>query len=72
MFSILSSITAVFGAVKQLFSWLSQGRLIRAGEDKAVRRGLEKTLENKIKTDRARADVKHNPDSVRDDPANRD
>jgi hypothetical protein len=68
MMGILTLIGAALGAVKALLSWLSQGRLIKAGEDKAVRSGLEKNMEEVERAVRARDSVDHSADSVRRDP----
>jgi len=55
-----------------LTGYMREKQLLDAGEAKNLSRGLQETLDviEKIKT--AKRDLKHDPNSVRKDPDNRD
>lgn len=67
--ALLSGIIKLAG---NLADYLGDRQLLKAGEHKAVRANLEKILEDIAKARTARRAVKSDPDSLRNDPANRD
>lgn len=68
-FSILKLVLEITGS---LTSWLQNKKLLDAGQAQVLAELLKKNLENVEKATAARDAVNTSPDSVRDDPFNRD
>jgi len=71
-FTILGFISSVMGLLEKWFESQHAERLMGAGEARANARALRESRERVDKARAARRAVKHDPDSVRDDPRNRD
>ncbi len=69
MIGLLRAIMGIAGAIA---SYIGDKQLMDAGEAKAISRNISATLEQIDKARAARKSVKHDADSVRDDPHNRD
>lgn len=68
-FSILKLVLEITGS---LTSWLQNKKLLDAGQAQILAELLKKNLKNVEKVSAARDAVNTSPDSVRDDPFNRD
>ncbi|WP_022949523.1 hypothetical protein [Methylohalobius crimeensis] len=68
----LSILRGLLGLAEQLTEWLNRRQLLEAGESRAVARGLKDAQETIRRAQAARRGVRHDADSVRRDPDNRD
>ena len=68
-FSVLKSLLLLAGFVAK---YMADNQLLNAGEAIAINKSIGKSLERIKKAQSARDSLSHNPDSVRDDPNNRD
>ncbi|HEY7823636.1 MAG TPA: hypothetical protein VIG24_12415 [Acidimicrobiia bacterium] len=69
---MLSLIKALLSVVSHLSKFAADRQLIQAGEHKAIVAGIAEADDAINRARRAAAAVRHDADSVRDDPANRD
>lgn len=69
---MLALIRSLLSIVGSLTAWAQQRQLIQAGEAQAVLRGIEDADQAISAAYAARDRVRNDPDSMRDDPNNRD
>lgn len=69
---MLTLLKLLLSLSSSLADYLGRRQLLKAGEAKAIADNLYDTLQKLNKADAARRAVKHDPDSVREDPDNRD
>lgn len=69
---MLSLIKLLLSVVSQLSRYAADRQLIKAGEAQAIASGVAEADDAIDRARRAAAGVRHDADSVRDDPANRD
>lgn len=72
IFTILGLISSVMGVLEKFFDSQHAERLMGAGEARANARAMKEGRERVEKARAARRAVKHDANSVRDDPRNRD
>ena len=68
----LSILRGLFGITQTVLRMMADRQLLDAGEAKAIARNLTQANEKLDKALAARRNVKHDADSVSNDPANRD
>jgi hypothetical protein len=69
---VINLIRLLLSAVDSLIRYARDRQLIEAGEARAALEGANAALDAINRARAARAAVQHDPDSVRDDPDNRD
>lgn len=69
---MIGLIRALLSAVDALTRYARDRQLIEAGEARAALEGAQRALDAIDRARAARAAVRHDADSVRDDPSNRD
>lgn len=69
---MLTAIKALLAIVARLAQYAQQKQLLEAGAAQAILGGVREAEDAVERARAARADVRHDADSVRDDPNNRD